>query len=75
VFSVILSFCIYGYGFLSSGKDRGVKFCVLVRLLSGMSFSYFGELWLAGSHGGGITFGMYAAGNWSRGVATGEARW
>jgi len=23
-----------------------------------MSFSYFGELWLAGSHGGGITSGM-----------------
>jgi len=26
-----------------------------VRLLSAMSFSHFGGLWLAGSHGGGIT--------------------
>jgi len=29
-----------------------------VRLLSGQVFSHFGELWLTGSHGGGITFGM-----------------
>jgi len=29
-----------------------------VRLLSGQVFSHFGELWLAGSHGGGITSGM-----------------
>jgi len=36
-------------------KGRGVKFCVLVRLLCAMSFSHFGQLWLAGSHGGGIT--------------------
>ena len=29
-----------------------------VRLLSGQAFSHFGELWLAWSHGGGITSGM-----------------
>jgi len=47
---------LYGYGFLSGGKkDRGVKLCMLVRLLSGQVFSNFGELWLAWSHGGGIT--------------------
>jgi len=31
-----------------------VKLCVLARLLSGMSFSHFGELWLAWSHGGAL---------------------
>ena len=39
-------------------KDRGVKFCTRVRLLSGQVFSHFGELWLAWSHGGGIISGM-----------------
>jgi len=39
-------------------KDRGVKFCMCVSLLSGQVFSHFGELWLAMSHGGGITSGM-----------------
>ena len=39
-------------------KDNGVKFCLLVRLLSGTSFSHFRELWLTWSHGGGITSGM-----------------
>jgi len=29
-----------------------------VRLLSGQVFSHFGELWLAWSHGGGITSRM-----------------
>jgi len=29
-----------------------------VGLLSGQAFSHFGELWLAWSHGGGITSGM-----------------
>jgi len=29
-----------------------------------MSFSHFGELRLAWSHGGGITSGIYAAPNW-----------
>jgi len=41
-------------------KDKGVKFCMRVRLLSLMSVSHFGELWLVGSHGGVITSGMYA---------------
>jgi len=50
--------------FSAAEKDSGVKFCMHVRLLSAMSFSHFGhfchfgELWLAGSHGGGITSGM-----------------
>jgi len=67
--------CMYGYGFLSCGKeDRGVKFCTHIRLLSGMSFSHFGELWLVGSHGGGITSGMYADTNWMQAAAPGEAR-
>ena len=56
-------------------KDRGVKFCMQVRLLSAMSFSHFGELWLTGSHGGGITSGMYAATYWMKAAAPGKARW
>ena len=56
---VIVPFYTYSYGFLSGGKkDSGVKLCVLVRLLSAMSFSHFGEIWLAGTHGGGISSGM-----------------
>ena len=43
--------------FSAVGKDRIMKFCMHVRLLSAMNFSRFGELWLAGSHGGGITSG------------------
>jgi len=39
-------------------KDRGVKFCMRVGLLSRQVFSPFGEFWLSGSHGGGITSGM-----------------
>jgi len=51
-------FCfLYGYGFLSGGKGWGVKFCEHVGLLSGQ-VSHLGELWLVGSHDGGITFGM-----------------
>jgi len=46
-----------------------------VQLLSGMSFSHFGELWLAWSHGGGITSGMYASTHWSRAAVAGEAWW
>ena len=42
----------------SAAEKSGVKLCMLVRLLSAMSFSHFCELWLAGSHGGGITSGM-----------------
>jgi len=29
-------------------KGSSVKLCMLVRLLSGMSFCHFGELWLGG---------------------------
>jgi len=39
--------------FSAAEKDRGVKFCMRVGLLSGQVFSPFGEHWLAGSHGGG----------------------
>jgi len=42
--------------FSAAEKDRGVKFCVRVRLLSGQVFSYFGEFWQAWSHGGGTPF-------------------
>ena len=55
-------------------KDSGVRRCTLVRLLSVMSFSYFGELRLAWSHGAGITSGMYAATNWIQAAAPDEAR-
>jgi len=44
--------------FSAAEKDRCVKFCMRVRLLSGQVFSHFGERWLAWSHGGGITSGM-----------------
>jgi len=61
--------------FSAAEKHRGVKFCMHVRLLSVMSFSHFGELWLPGSHGGGITSGMYAATNWMQAMAPSEAWW
>ena len=60
---------VYGYGFLSGGKDSGAKLCMLVPLLFMMSFSHFCELWPAGSHGGGITSGIYADTNWIQAVA------
>ena len=37
-------------------KDSGVKLCMLVRLLPGMGFCHFGELWLTWSNGGGHYF-------------------
>jgi len=40
--------CLYGYGFLSGGKDSGVNLRTLVRLLFGISCSHFGELWPRG---------------------------
>ena len=48
VFWVCLFVCLYGHGFLSSEKDSGMKLCMFVQLLSGMSFSHFGELWPRG---------------------------
>jgi len=63
-------FYLYRYGFLDGGKIgpySGVKLCMLVRLLSGMSFSHLGELWLAWTHGGGITSGMYGSTHWCQG--------
>ena len=45
--------------FSAAEKNRSVKFCMPVGLLSGQVFSPFSELLLAGSHGGGgITSGM-----------------
>ena len=44
--------------FLAVEKDRGVKFCMSVRLPCGQVFSHFGELCLAGIHGSGITSTM-----------------
>jgi len=51
-FFVFLVVCMVT-DFSAAEKDRGVKFCMHVGLLSGQVFSPFGELWLAGSHGGG----------------------
>jgi len=56
-------------------KDRGEKFCMHAQLLSGHVISHFCELWLAESHDGGITSGIYAAANWMQAAAPGEARW
>jgi len=42
--------------FSAAEKGRGMKFCMRVGLLSRQVFSTFGEVWLAVSHGGGITF-------------------
>jgi len=44
--------------FSAAEKARDVQFCIRVGLLSGQVFSHFGELWLAWSHGGGITSEM-----------------
>jgi len=44
--------------FSAAEKAGGVKFCTHVGLLSGQVFSPFGEDWLAGSHGGGISSAM-----------------
>jgi len=52
-----------------------ISIVLLVRLLSGMSVSHFGERWLAESHGGGITSGMYATTNRMQAASPGEARW
>jgi len=50
-------FCTVTY-FSAAEKDRGVKFCMHVRVLSGQVFNHFDDLWLAGNHGGGIGSGM-----------------
>ena len=61
--------------FSAAEKDRGRKFCVCIRLLSGQVFSHFGEVWLAGSHDRSITSGMYASTHWTHAVAPGEPQW
>jgi len=69
---VCLFVCLYGYGFLSGGKDSGVKLHMLVRLISGMSFSHFGA---RGESRRGHYFWMYASTHWSHAAAPGEAQW
>jgi len=54
---VCLFFCMV-MDFSAAEKARSVKFCTHIGLLSGQVFSPFGEDWLAGSHGGGISSGM-----------------
>ena len=58
VYSAFVVFVCTVTDFSSAENDRGVKFRTRVRLLSGQVFCHYGELWLARSHGGGITFGM-----------------
>ena len=53
-----MSFVCTVTDFSVAKKDSSVKLRMLVQLLSGQVFSHFGELWLAWSHGGGITSGM-----------------
>jgi len=82
--------CLIAFLFLCTVTDfsaaeeaRGVKFCTRIGLLSGQVFSPFGELWLAGSHGG-ITFRMNAHSEYTdeqctfletNTEASGNARW
>jgi len=40
---VYFVYFLYGYGFLSVEKARGVKFCMHIGLLSGQVFCPFGE--------------------------------
>ena len=61
--------------FYAAEKDSGVKLCTRVRLLSGHVFAHCGELWLAGSHGGGNASGMYAATCLARGTCTRKPPW
>ena len=56
VFCLFFLFLCTVTDFSAAKKGNGVKFCMRVGLLSGQVFSPFGELWLAGSHGVGITF-------------------
>jgi len=60
--------------FSAAEKERGVKFCTPVQLLSGQVFSHFGGLLLVGSHGGGITF-RDVCGHMIQLAAGGEAPW
>jgi len=72
---VCFSFVCTVTDFSATERRNGVKLCMPVRLLSGMSFFHFGELWLAWSHGGGITSGMYTSSHWCQAAAPGEAWW
>jgi len=61
ILSLLCVFCLLVCtvtDFSAVEKVSGMKLCMLLRSLSGMSFSHFGELWLACSHGGSITSGM-----------------
>jgi len=48
--------------FTAADKDSGVKLCMLLRLLSGISFSHFGELWPRG----GSSRSLYTNGTWEK---------
>jgi len=61
-----LGYLVYFYVFVctvtdfsAAEKDSGVKLRLLVRILSGMSFSHFGELWPRGGWDILFTSGIY----------------
>ena len=56
-FTVCLFVCTV-MDFSAAEKVSGAKLCIILWLLASMSFSHFGELWLAGSHGGRIACGI-----------------
>ena len=86
---LFLFVCSYGYGFLSGGKNRGVKFCIPVQLLSGQVFSNFGSqrskvkvtrdknaLSAANTHPGAYEWYVVAATSvHQQRTSTDEARW
>jgi len=56
----LLCLCFTVTYFSEVEKDSGVKLCMLVRLLSEMSFSHFGELWPRGSSSRSLNMRMRA---------------
>jgi len=52
------SSCVFLFVFVRFRISQRRKLCMPVQLLSAQFFSHFGELWLAWSHGSGITSGM-----------------
>jgi len=52
VWEILCLLCVRSFvctvtDFSAAENDSGAKLCMLVRLLSGMSFCHYGELWLA----------------------------
>jgi len=71
-------FCLFFFlctvpDFSAVEKDRGVKLCMLVRLLSGQVFSRFVERWLTWSNGGDITSEMSYIRSRCRAVGIGDS--